>query len=118
MRYSALISGLSALLSTALAAPFSDSPVLSTRDTCEFDSANSPTCWGNYNLSTNWYDEAPDTGVTREYWFDIQNTTVSPDGYERMGLVINGTFPGPTIFADWGDTVGKLHLRHPEESSF
>lgn len=38
------------------------------------------------------------------------NTTCSPDGVERICLSVNGTVPGPTIIADWGDTVGKLLL--------
>lgn len=74
---------------------------------CVFDSANAPTCWGDYSLSTNYYNDGPDTGVVREYWFDIVNGTASPDGVERMVYTINGSLPGPTIFADWGDTVGK-----------
>lgn len=47
----------------------------------------------------------PNTGVTREYWFDLIQVTVAPDGIERMALTVNGSIPGPTIEADWGDTV-------------
>lgn len=72
---------------------------------------NSPTnraCWRDgYNISTNYYEEVPDTGVTREYWFNVENTTAAPDGVELPVQLINGTFPGPTIIADWGDTVSK-----------
>lgn len=75
---------------------------------CVFDSLTSPHCWGNgFSLATNWYDESPETGVVREYWLEVTNVTAAPDGYERVVLAINGTVPGPTIFADWGDTVGK-----------
>lgn len=82
-----------------------------TQRACDFDSANAPTCWGDYSLLTNFYDDGPDTGVVREYWFDIVNGTASPDGVERLVYTINGSLPGPTIYADWGDTVGKyLHL--------
>lgn len=42
-----------------------------------------------------------------QYWFEVTNTTVSPDGIERIGLAVNGSIPGPTIEANWGDTVGK-----------
>lgn len=73
---------------------------------------NSPTnrgCWGDYDLSTNYYDTVPDTGVTREYWLEVTNTTLAPDGVERIVLAVNGTLPGPTIEADWGDTV-IVHL--------
>ena len=27
-----------------------------------------------------------------------------PDGFERFVLTFNGTIPGPTLSADWGDT--------------
>ncbi|RWA15010.1 hypothetical protein EKO27_g51 [Xylaria grammica] len=109
MRFLALASGLTAIAFPALvaAAPYTGSPSLSSRqsDSCEFDSATAPNCWGNYSLSTNWYEEAPDTGVIREYWFELVNKTLAPDGVERMTLSINGSIPGPTIEADWGDTV-------------
>ncbi|KAI0133724.1 multicopper oxidase [Xylariales sp. AK1849] len=72
---------------------------------CDFDSAKSPKCWGDYSLETNYYDEVPYTGNTREYWLDIQNGTAAPDGVERMVLTVNGQFPGPTIEANWGDWV-------------
>ncbi|KAJ9309980.1 CAZyme family AA1 [Paecilomyces variotii] len=29
----------------------------------------------------------------------------APDGYSRTALTVNGSIPGPTIEADWGDTV-------------
>ncbi|KAL1889965.1 hypothetical protein Sste5346_008543 [Sporothrix stenoceras] len=69
------------------------------------NSADDRACWGDYDISTNYYDTSPDTGVTREFWWDITNTTAAPDGIERIILAINGTVPGPTIYADWGDTV-------------
>jgi hypothetical protein len=93
-----------ALASSAWATPLATRAPLAKR--CEH-SATSRDCWGDYDLSTNYYDEAPDTGVVREYWFNIVNTTASPDGVERIVLSINGSIPGPTIIADWGDTVGE-----------
>lgn len=65
--------------------------------------------WGGYNINTNYYESAPDTNVVREYYFDIVNTTAAPDGVERPVLLVNGQFPGPTIEANWGDTV-KVHV--------
>jgi hypothetical protein len=82
------------------------------RDTSESttctNSAADRSCWSDgFDASTNYYDEAPDTGVIREYWFNIENTTAAPDGVEMPVQLINGSFPGPTIIADWGDTVRK-----------
>jgi len=62
-----------------------------------------------YDINTNYYDSSPNTGVIREYHFDIINTTAAPDGIERPVLLVNGQFPGPTIEANWGDTV-KVHV--------
>lgn len=78
------------------------------RDTGCTHSASNRSCWSDgYDISTNYYENVPDTGVVREYWFDIENTTAAPDGIELPVQLINGSFPGPTIIADWGDTVGK-----------
>lgn len=77
--------------------PFQSTNKLSKRCT---NSASDRSCWGDYDLSTNYYDEVPDTGVTREYWFDIQNATAAPDGVERIVLSVNGSVPGPTIIAE------------------
>lgn len=55
----------------------------------------------DYDTSTNYYTDGPDTGVVREYHFEITNTTLAPDGIDRIVLAVNGTFPGPTIIADW-----------------
>ncbi|KAF1344333.1 Cupredoxin [Delphinella strobiligena] len=65
--------------------------------------------WCDYDISTNYYDTVPDTGVIREYWFELIEATVSPDGYSRTALTVNGSIPGPMITADWGDTV-KVHV--------
>lgn len=95
-----LASALSLIISGASAAPH----VSQNSKRCTY-SASDRSCWGDYDLSTNYYDEAPDTGVTREYYLELTNTTAALDGVERIVLLVNGTFPGPTLFADWGDTV-------------
>lgn len=76
-------------------------------------SATDRACWGDFSLSTDYYDidAVPNTGVTREYWFDVQNGTAAPDGVERIVLTVNGSFPGPTIIADWGDTIGECYFQ-------
>ncbi|KAF2271885.1 uncharacterized protein EI97DRAFT_497001 [Westerdykella ornata] len=70
---------------------------------------NSPTsrqCWtGNFSIDTDFHHTWPDTGVTVSYDFRIQNRTMAPDGVPKWMAVMNGQFPGPTIYADWGDTI-------------
>ena len=86
-------------------------PDLVTRATsaCSGNTASDRSVWCDYDTDTNYYDEVPDTGVVVEYWFELQNVTVAPDGISRNALTVNGSFPGPTIEANWGDTV-KIHL--------
>jgi len=108
MYLSSLTGALALLLwpGLAVSAPQGSSTLLSKR--CDFNSSSTPNCWGKYDINTNYYEDGPDTGVIREYWFDLVNKTMSVDGVERMVLSINGTVPGPTIIADWGDTVGTI----------
>lgn len=98
---------LSSILLASLAASKPSNLFLSLHKRCT-NSADDRSCWGDYDISTNYYDESPDTGVVREYWWEIVNTTAAPDGIERIILSVNGSVPGPTIIADWGDTVGKI----------
>ena len=53
-----------------------------------------------------------------KYWLIAENITLAPDGYERPVLAFNGTIPGPTIEADWGDEL-IIHVtnRMPDNGS-
>lgn len=96
---------------SSVSSPSAPSPSTSSSSTSS-SCVNSPdtrSCWSDgFDLDTNYYEYVPDTNVTREYWFDIQNTTASPDGVELPVMLINGSLPGPTIIADWGDWVGTF----------
>lgn len=74
-------------------APF-ETDGLTTRDVCSGNTASDRSVWCNYDVSTNYYDVVPDTGVTVEYWFELTNITASPDGYARTVLTVNGSIPG------------------------
>ncbi|PSR74295.1 multicopper oxidase [Coniella lustricola] len=76
-----------------------------TTSVCAGNTADDRSVWCDYSIDTNYYEEVPNTGVTREYWFELQNGTAAPDGIERNVLTVNGSIPGPTIIADWGDEV-------------
>lgn len=81
---------------------------LEPRATACVNSASDRSCWSDgYDLSTYYYNNVPDTGVVREYWFNIENTTAALDGVEIPAQLVKGSYPGPTIIADWGDTVVK-----------
>ncbi|KAK9454995.1 Cupredoxin [Dipodascopsis uninucleata] len=43
--------------------------------------------------------------LVREYVLNITDSYLKPDGIYRDGYLINGTDPGPSLFADEGDTL-------------
>jgi FtsP/CotA-like multicopper oxidase with cupredoxin domain len=60
------------------------------------------------------------TGVTRYYDFTVSRGKISPDGYEKDVLLINGAFPGPAIEANWGDTIQVIvrnNITGPKEGT-
>ncbi|KIV81089.1 hypothetical protein PV11_08539 [Exophiala sideris] len=63
-------------------------------------------CWENgFSIATNYDSTWPNTGNTVKYTLEITNTTLAPDGVPRTVYAINGQYPGPTIVANWGDTL-------------
>ena len=62
-----LLISTAALLLPFLATQVTAAPAVAQRETCT-NSATDRACWGDYSLSTNYYDVVPDTGVTREVW--------------------------------------------------
>lgn len=55
--------------------------------------------------TNNPYTDAPQTGITRRYDFNISRGVIAPDGYEKRVLLVNDQFPGPLIEANWGDWI-------------
>lgn len=66
--------------------------------------------------------------IIEQYSLEVSNTTIAPDGTPRLGLIVNGKFPGPVITAsryhltgdvadlylkslDWGDTL-RIHVKN------
>lgn len=47
----------------------------------------------------------PKNGQTRTYNWVVSRQVLAPDGYEKLGLFVNGEYPGPMIEANWGDTI-------------
>lgn len=69
--------------------------------------ATSRNCWlPGFDINTNVYTATPNTGRIVTYDLSIRNTTCNPDGRgARTCMLINNQFPGPTITANWGDTL-------------
>jgi hypothetical protein len=83
---------------------------------CDGNTATTRFKWCNYSIDTDYMNEVPDTEVTREYWLELTDVTVAPDGVPRSAMAVNGSIPGPTLFADWGDTV-KVHVTNKLHTS-
>lgn len=78
---------------------------VSTPSAC-FNGPDSRHCWTDgFDINTDFDNRWPSTGRKVSYVFEITNTTLAPDGYSRTVFAINGQYPGPTIYADWGDTI-------------
>ncbi|KAK3693024.1 multicopper oxidase [Podospora appendiculata] len=104
MHLCSLIVGAIGLVPLATAAP--SSAPLGTRADCNFDKGANHACWqGTYNLNTNYYTDTPPSGGISEHWFNLSGLVLAPDGVSRPVLAINGSIPGPTIVANWGDTI-------------
>ncbi|PSN64803.1 multicopper oxidase [Corynespora cassiicola Philippines] len=99
---SATLAGFAAALPSAGTLP---APRLFPRAACSGNTASTRGEWCDYSIDTDYMTEVPDTGVTREYWLELTDVTVAPDGVSRSAMAVNGSIPGPTLFADWGDNV-------------
>jgi len=64
-------------------------------------------CWASgYSIATDFDAKWPTTGKTVYANLELFNTTCNPDGNgERLCMLFNNQYPGPTIRANWGDTV-------------
>lgn len=77
---------------------------------CAGNTADDRSVWCEYDTDTNYYETWPETGVIREFWFELTNTTAAPDGVDRIVLSVNGSIPGPTIEVNWyGQLLLFLH---------
>lgn len=100
---------------------------------CPGNTASDRGSWCDFSIDTDWYLEVPDTGRTVEYYFEMVNTTLSPDGVPKIVLTVNGTMPGPVIegkrkvilstrpnwlilLANWGDEV-VVHFKNNFENN-
>ncbi|KAF2400757.1 hypothetical protein EJ06DRAFT_542895 [Trichodelitschia bisporula] len=107
------VAGLLTLVNSALCSEL-QTPTSSTSATAtpktDSNCANGPLtrgCWGNgFSISTDFDTKWPTTGRTVSYNFEITNTTCSPDGSgAKICMLVNGQYPGPTIYANWGDMI-------------
>ncbi|RSL82757.1 hypothetical protein CEP51_004946 [Fusarium floridanum] len=112
-----LYSYLSLILATPIGAlPETHYTQPQRREPCSGNTPSTRDQWCDFDIHSDYYTVTPETGVTREYWLEISEKLVALDGVERPAQAINGTIPGPTLFADWGDEV-IVHLKSNLEGS-
>ncbi|KAK1757183.1 multicopper oxidase-domain-containing protein [Echria macrotheca] len=91
-------------------------PRLVQDSVCEH-SPTSRRCWGDYSIFTNYYEVTPPGRPEPvEYWLSAEEGPCAPDGYQRTCMTFNGSLPGPTIIANWGDLV-RVHVTNNMKSN-
>ncbi|KAH8664398.1 laccase [Xylariales sp. PMI_506] len=89
----------------AAAAPTKD---LGERASGTCNTATDRACWtGLYTINTD-YETSTPSGTTVTYNWEVTEefNWVGPDGQTKSYVqLVNGQFPGPTLHANWGDTV-------------
>ncbi|KAF5617570.1 laccase precursor [Fusarium tjaetaba] len=88
--------------------PVQDLSLVDAFDAESIDGAcNSPTnrrCWSNgFDIHTD-YEEVIPEGKVRKFLLYVTNERIAPDGYLVDRMLFNGTYPGPTLEGNWGDT--------------
>lgn len=74
---------------TAAASPYSSSSNLVPRAACAGNTATTRNEWCDFSIDTDYTTVVPDTGVTREYWIELTDVIVAPDGVARPAIAIN-----------------------------
>lgn len=64
-------------------------------------------CWTTngegFDITTDYEIKTPE-GEIREFYLVASNEEIAPDGYKVQRMLFNGTYPGPTLEGNWGDT--------------
>lgn len=99
-----LVSG---LLFAGLATAAPTSELLEPRAaTC--NTASNRACWQTgYTVSTDYETSTPSGGSVNLNWeITEHHNWTGPDGVVKSYVqLVNGQFPGPTVRANWGDTI-------------
>lgn len=70
--------GFTAAFTAALVLAFPGPSNLFPRSPCAGNTPSTRSQWCEYDSSTDYYTVAPDTGVVREYYFDLTDVVVAP----------------------------------------
>lgn len=94
------------VLAAVIAAPANEH--LNARQAVSCNSPDNRACWSEgFDINTD-YDLSTPDGVTRTFNLDVTeiDNWTGPDGVVKdKVMLINGQYPGPVLYADWGDTL-------------
>ncbi|RVD89195.1 uncharacterized protein DFL_000211 [Arthrobotrys flagrans] len=97
-----LFLGISYIRESALG--YSSRVVKFSDDQC--NTPNDRSIWCNGTSINTDYEHIANTppGITRKYYIELENKVICPDGYCVNATLINGTYPGPVLWGNWGDS--------------
>ncbi|ORY61466.1 ascomycete fungal laccase from thielavia arenaria [Pseudomassariella vexata] len=96
------------LLFAGLASAAPGTQELAARAPGSCNTASNRACWTDcFDIYTDYEEDTP-PGTTVPYEFEIteQDNWLGPDGVVKTKvMLVNDQYPGPTIVANWGDTI-------------
>lgn len=107
---SLLLSGLlSSRLTSAFPSSFNSPEPVLARQVESCNTASNRACWTDgFDINTDYEVDTPITGVVRNYTLTLteEDNWTGPDGVvKEKVMLVNGDIHGPTIYAQWGDTI-------------
>lgn len=72
------------------------------------NTASNRACWQDGFSVTTDYETSTPPGGLRSYTWEVTEVEnyIGPDGVKKDYVqLVDGVYPGPTLFADWGDTI-------------
>ncbi|KAL9075426.1 MAG: hypothetical protein Q9157_004028, partial [Trypethelium eluteriae] len=106
----------STLFSAAFAVPAASKSQLAPRAACSGNSATDRSVWCDYDTSTNYYEEVPDTGVTRDFHGIRQNYTNPADGVNSITQC--PVAPGAAMTYAWEGVYGGIVIHGPATANY
>lgn len=108
-----LLGALALGLEGVYALPEAKRMAINPRQSGSCNSAANRQCWSDgfdikTDSETNWPGKGGSPPGQKEFFLEISPGVLSPFGHQKNMLLINGTYPGPTLVAGNYDTDPKM----------